>query len=192
MNEVIALLEHDISGVRPSWVFPQLERGRTIDILASRAQLLGSPLSKPTFVWSRWNSTWWYSLARERAEGADVVHSTVSRFAIVVGSPVFDPERYSAMLTVLMRAFDSEQGSPLALLQRVLSIATKGSAAAPGGADFVRSRFDNSMVRRSCPFSAMLRQVGSKGAATLWTAMLLRARIAVFAPEVRTCLRLPT
>ena len=166
--ESVALVERDgntrdPSGARLSWVFPSMgiDAEGGVSTLASRAQLMGQALKAPTFVFSRWQGKWWYSLARQRRAESDVVHASVSSFAIIIGSDVFDPERYGAMLAVLLRAFDTEGGSPMALLQRVLSIATKGSAGADGGADFVSARYSEAAARLACPFSAMLRQVGA-------------------------------
>ena len=184
---IVGLLELD-TAPRASWVFPALG-DQNVDVLAARAQLAeGVPIgSSPVFAFSRSNDMWFFTLARDRKPPgeADVVHAAVSRFAIFLGSSVFDPERYEALLRVLLRAFEAEGGSPLALLQRVLSVHTKGSASAPGGSDFVASRFDAAAARVACPFTAVLRSVGVEGAATLWGAMLLKARIAVYGPDVR-------
>ena len=176
---IVGLLELD-TAPRASWVFPALG-DQNVDVLAARAQLAeGVPIgSSPVFAFSRSNDLWFFTLARDRKPPgeADVVHAAVSRFAIFLGSSIFDPERYEALLRVLLRAFEAEGGSPLALLQRVLSVHTKGSASAPGGSDFVASRFDAAAARVACPFTAVLRSVGVEGAATLWGAMLLKARI---------------
>lgn len=182
----VALVEHDPSGKRLSWVFPA-QGDMDVAVIAARAQLSeDKPLSEkvPTFAWSRWRSQWYYTLARERkpTDQPDVVHAAVSRFAIVLGSPLFDPERYHSLLQVLLRAFEGESGSPLALLQRVLSMSTKGSASAPLGPDFVASKFDAAAARLACPLGQTLRALGTENAATLWAAMLLRARIAVYHP----------
>jgi hypothetical protein len=188
---LVALVEVD-AAPRISWCFPAWEIDATgVNILASRVQLVGDdePSSSPSFVFSRWNGMWLYSLSRAR-KPADVVHENVSRFAIVLGSTTFDPERNHALLVVLLRAFEAEGGSPLALLQRVLSVSTKGSASAPGGADFVASRFDPLAACLACPFAATLRRIGAEGAATLWAAMTLRARVVVHGEELGEVLEL--
>jgi hypothetical protein len=186
---VCGLLEQDPSGARLSWVFPaagELEAG----VIAARAQL-GAPLgATPTFVWTRWKGLWYYTLSRARkpAEEADVVHAAVTRFGICLGSHLFDPERHEALLRVLLRAFEAEGGSPLALLQRVLSVSISGTAEAPpanGGAGatvepFVAKRFDAAAARLACPLSATLQSLGPEGVATVWSAMVLRARVCVY------------
>ena len=55
-------------------------------------------------------------------------------------------------------AFEQDDGSPMGMLQRVLSVQTKGSASAPPAADFVASRHarsredaDADAARWSCP-----------------------------------------
>ena len=197
---MVGLIEVDPAGPRLSWVFPSLflpvegsetdddQRKAAIAVLAMRAQLLREegPPGEPVFTFSRWRGRWWYSIARARRTGGespDVVHPVVSGVAIILGSSIFDPERNHGLLTVLLRAFEAEGGSPPALLQRVLAVATKGVASAPGGPDFVSRSADPEAAKcgAATPFGALLRQVGAEGAATLWAAMMLRARVAVFA-----------
>ena len=156
-----------------------------VRVLASRAQLLApSPSSPPTFTFFRVGSTWYYSLARDRkaSNEEDVVHPVVSRFAVFLGAATFHPERYEALLHVLLRAFEAESGSPLALLQRVLSVSTKGIASAPGGADFVASKFGSSLDDESLAgsLSHAVQRLGAAACATLWAAMMLRCRVAVY------------
>ena len=101
----------------------------------------------------------------------------------------FHPERYHALLQVLLCAFETEGGSPLSLLQQILSVSTKGSAAAPGGGDYVASKYaDASAARLACPFGATLRRLGVEGSATLWAAVLLRARVVVYASDAGSVL----
>lgn len=185
-NTTVGLLEVDPSGPRVSWVFPSLQgKEDMVRVLASRAQLLApSPSSPPTFTFFRVGSTWYYSLARDRkaSNEEDVVHPVVSRFAVFLGAATFHPERYEALLHVLLRAFEAESGSPLALLQRVLSVSTKGIASAPGGADFVASKFGSSLDDESLAgsLSHAVQRLGAAACATLWAAMMLRCRVAVY------------
>ena len=136
--------------------------------------------------------SWYYTIARDRKDSEDVVHTAVPRFALLIGASHFHPERYTALLRVLLRAFDSEGGSPLALLQRVLSVSTKGSAEAPGGESFVASKFAAAWSDEalSSSLAATVKQVGAAGCATLWAAMMLRARVAVYAESAKPCLSL--
>ena len=190
-----------------SWVFPSLEETEgTVRILASRAQLPLRPetmppqnttcLSRggPQFTYCRWRGTWYYCLARARkpAEEPDVVHAAVSAFALVLGSAHFYPERFQAMLEVLLRGFEAEEGSPLALLQRVLSVATKGSATAPGGGKFVSSAFlaGPTDAQLDGVLRVAVRRLGPAGCAIAWGAMMLRARVAILADDPSTCLAL--
>ena len=111
------------------------------------------------------------------------MHAAVSRFAIWIASHTFDPERNHALLRLLLAAFEAgdsaEGGSPLSLLQHVLSVSTRGSATI-GGASFVASKFDAAAARLACPLGATLAELGAEGATTLWSAMLLRARVCVY------------
>jgi len=185
VDESVALIEMEGAGPRLSWCFPSMgDADGALSLLSRRAQLLAEPLTKPTFVWFVFRSRFFYSLARERREDDTAVHASVPRFAIIIASTIFDPERYGAMMPVLMRAYSAE-GSPIAILQRMLTIATKGNATAPGGGtDFHRSKFDPENAKLACPFGALIKRVGAEGTATLWAAMLLRARIVVVAEEV--------
>ena len=187
-EETVLLIEAETNGVpRMSWCFPSIGDAN-IGVLAARAQLTGGNLlSGPIFTWFRWKSTWYYALARDRRSEDDVVDISVPRFAVVIGSSLFDPERYCAMLEVMMRAFN-EEGSPIALLQRVLTIATKGSASAAGGPDFVCSKFHPDTAKLACAFSRMIKLLGAEGTAAVWAAVLLRMRVVVHAPDVAALL----
>ena len=182
-EECVALIEAESPGPRLSWCYPSIgDAADAVSVLAARAQLLGGPLTKPTFVWFRWKSKFYYALAKERHKNDILLSDEVKRYAVLVGSPVFDPERYQAMLQVLMRAYCAEW-SPIALLQRVLTLATKGVASAPGGADFHRKSYSAETAKTACPLGAMIKRIGAEGIATLWAAILLRARVAVVAEE---------
>ena len=182
-DECVVLIEAESPGPRLSWCFPSIgDAADAVSVLAARAQLLGGPLTKPTFVWFRWKSKFYYALAKERHKNDLLLSDDVKRYAVLVGSPVFDPERYQAMLQVLMRAYCAEW-SPIALLQRVLTLATKGVASAPGGADFHRKSYSAETAKTACPLGAMIKRIGAEGIATLWAAILLRARVAVVAEE---------
>ena len=140
--DAVGLLEREISGPRLSWVFPTFgDANDQIESLAKSAGLGDDPIVGNQFVVQRRKGMWYYSLARDRHEGSDAVHSTVSRFAVLIQSHSFDPVRYEALLIVMLRGFNAEEGSPLALLQRLLSVATKGSASAPGGANFMAATY---------------------------------------------------
>ena len=192
-NTIVGLLEVDGAGPRLSWVFPSLgEAVDAVDVIASRAQLLEPEPITSSFSFSRYKSLWFYSLARDRKGGGDatqhdVVHPAVSRFALFIGSGHFHPERYEAMLHVLMRGFE---GSPLSLLQRVLSVSTKGSASAPGGADFVASHFSAGLTETALAsqLAATVRRVGLGPCATLWAAMMLRGRVGVLGTDAASVL----
>ena len=183
----IALLEHERASpnIRLSWAFPAPGE-LNANVLGARAQLTADvplPSSQPTFAWSRWRGLWWYTFSRGRKPSGepDCVHAVVDAFAVAIGSPLFDPERHHALLKVLLKAFEAEGGSPLALLQRVLSVSTKGTASA--GADvpsFAASNFDAAAAKLACPLGSTIAKLGAEHTATLWAAMLLRGRVAVY------------
>ena len=160
------LLELDTRGNRLSWCFPSLDA--PIDELAARAGL-GDRLLEPTFSWACIGGRWHYFLARERAT-PDVVHATVTRFAIVTVSTIFNPEAQRALLLLMLRAFEAEQGSPLALLQRFLSTTTKGSAQLEGVPDFVARKYDAAAAAFQVPSGAALHELGPDETAALWAA----------------------
>jgi len=177
--EAFGLLERDVNDdVMCVWSYPGIERSHG-EILVARCGLQSKKISD-AYRWSKFGSTWQYM---QTVPVDDIKVSRVNAACIVVLSEQFNPEKFRALLSVLAESYRKSY-SPRPLLEAFLKIFR--TAELPGWSD---SKFDNRRALIAGSIKATVKSFGQQ-IALLWTAIVLKKRIFVYADSVSEVLSL--
>jgi len=180
----IVLVEKDVNNdVLAVWSFPSADAD-TKQVIRSRSGLLEDslqPMTDAPFRFSKFHLHWMYqhSFPVRSAKNNKLVAA-----CIAVTSATFNPAKYSALLACLVAEYQPEGDcSPLPLLSAYLSVLTTGSLKAGANhAGFEEKAHDD----RRALLSPVKETFELFGADTIliWTAMLLKKRVFVYANKV--------
>lgn len=202
--ECVALLERDRNeDLLTTWVYPAAEEGlRTaleqwVTILAAGALAARHPQRNADddaeaaatddqpphpFIFTKYKTSWVYIQGADGKEAGGGGGGTMVWVAVVVSSTGFNPERYEALLRAMVNAATSgaSGASPPKLLECFLSVQIKGRYAPAG---FVAADHD---PRKALLVSDIKHLVPALGLEfiVVWTALLMKKRVAVYGAAV--------
>lgn len=156
-----------------SWLFPDLPSSAQSTVL--------SRVSFDEPVFSRVGDVWHYQFPVTAGLPSTVLPAT-SGLVLVVLSRTYLPERYLQLAKLLAESFVAT-GSPVELLRTYLEVFKTGRLGA-----WSMAAADPSRVLRPAGLAALLAEVGVE-AILLWTALLLRKRVAVYGESAAAVIR---
>ena len=150
------------------------------------------------FSFSKFNGMWLYVVSQAVShpspdDGAEEDEDPLPRVvavSICLTAKDYHPEMYAALGTAFMQQY-LRTGSPLPLLRSFLSVLMQGRCR--GAKDNEAEMFESSAhdVRKaylSTPFKALVRMFGLE-IVLLWTALMMKKRVAVYSEELPPLLR---
>lgn len=173
----VSLAEYDRNGdTMLVWSYPSIDSDFDSHIL-KRAKLLMEQ-KQTRLVWTRVQNSWCYMLpVVVSTKDAAVRH--LRAYTVCVQAKGFEPERFGGLAGALGAAYKAK-GTPLALLQAWLSVFTTGR---------VEGFVDSGLEAEAGLGRGGLREVVSalgEGAVTVWAAVLLKKRLALYHPDILT------
>ena len=200
----VGIIERDTTGdVQLVWAYPSfpadlsqraIAHSGLLQHGASPSPVDGAPPSPPALLRFRYNNfanEWahfWAGAVPEDAHPALV--RGVSCFSLVLVTRQFNPEKYAAVSEALWRAYAAQASTP-AVLQLFLGVFRANRAEhADGTVAFSddEQRFDPRRALLVASAKDIARSLG-EGSVTLWTALLLKRRVAVFSERLVALLR---
>ncbi|ETV91827.1 hypothetical protein H310_13656 [Aphanomyces invadans] len=169
----IALLEKiDRRHLEATWVYPSVPKDH-LQVLLHRINM-DAPRPDKFFV--KFQDAWVYAS-----------HPLVATEAVVVvASKCFDPEKYAALLDVLVGEFEAASSSPLALLRVYLELLTAGQYTNPStNVSFVWNK--NQAIAPYVPTAYTLQtfmHMFQDDSAIVWLAILAKKRVVVVSDTV--------
>eukprot|EP01027_Heterolobosea_sp_BB2_P012800 GEZU01018521.1.p1 GENE.GEZU01018521.1~~GEZU01018521.1.p1 ORF type:complete len:153 (-),score=39.20 GEZU01018521.1:110-568(-) len=140
----VCVIEKDTNGdVMISWSYPIIEPDMQ-DILQKRTPL-NDALDGDLFVFSKYKSTWIYSLTKTLPSAVNKVVA----FSVCVLCKEFDPEKYSALCTLLCNLYSSNNNSPIKICEAFLALFTTGKYF-----DFKSADFDPLQAKIAAPLTS--------------------------------------
>ncbi|XP_013378729.1 protein FAM45A [Lingula anatina] len=173
------LIEKDSNGdVLWTWSYPSVtENQRNLFIRKSRLQ--GETYTD--FLYGQYKHTWYYI---KTVSAADLVK--VTHFSLVLVSKDFNPEKYQALCNIMCQLYKNT-GNPASMLESYLAVVTKGACNGEENGKFTVSDFDARQAYIQGSLKDVINMFGVE-TIVIYTALLLKKRIAVLHPNVETLL----
>jgi hypothetical protein len=183
--KAVSLIELDVNKDLISWAFPKVEP-ECDAALKARSGLTGD-LDECPFRFSRFGDTWQY-MATVRVEQSedDKKKASVTAVAVCVLADEFNPAKFQDILNIFTALYTEEQ-SPIPLMKAYLTIFTRGKLKTAHGI-FNNADYDNRKALVS-PVKDLFALFGVE-TIVIWTAMLLRKRVFVYADKPSVLMQL--
>lgn len=157
-----------------TWQYPDIDPPRLAQVLQSRA-------SFSTPIFSRHKGLWHYSFPVSEGLPSAILPNT-SAFTVIVLSRVFCPEKFVGLAQTLAAVFNAT-GSPPRVLEAWMAAFLRNSvpaAVVPGAPGWSNKSYDHSAILADCSgLKPLLSSLGVE-AILVWTALLLKKRVAVY------------
>ncbi|XP_005105764.1 DENN domain-containing protein 10 [Aplysia californica] len=161
-----------------TWSYPSVTSEQREFLIAKTGFGTENPLSI-NFVYSQWKQTWYYIYIVD-VTSEDAALSRVAQFALVLLAKDFNPEKYSTLCRLFSRQY-KKTGSPVAMLEGYLSVVTRGVCNSDENGKFSVSDYSKQQAySRSCVKDII--QTFGVETIFIYTAMLLKKRIAIYYP----------
>eukprot|EP00010_Vexillifera_abyssalis_P008054 CAMPEP_0201545080 /NCGR_PEP_ID=MMETSP0173_2-20130828/1636_1 /ASSEMBLY_ACC=CAM_ASM_000268 /TAXON_ID=218659 /ORGANISM="Vexillifera sp., Strain DIVA3 564/2" /LENGTH=402 /DNA_ID=CAMNT_0047953389 /DNA_START=811 /DNA_END=2019 /DNA_ORIENTATION=- len=173
------------------WYYPSLSNDLEQFItnhcgLVSSSKQAEAPLK---FTYNNFDNTWvyiWTRFVQQEENNDERVNTTVVKaFSICLCSSAFQPEKYAALCELLSSTYAKRNWSPLVVLQGFLSVFRKNKIST----HFDGLKFDGRRSLLATSIKDLIRAFGDH-TILLWTALMMKKRIAVFSERLVTLLRL--
>ncbi|XP_068597555.1 DENN domain-containing protein 10 [Brachionichthys hirsutus] len=180
----VGLIEKDVNG-DTLWVWcypsvgPDLRR-----ILLSKCCLTQGSRDFHIFVFGQFRRTWYYVTTAEALEPTAL--RKVTHFSVVVTARDFNPEKYAALSRILCRVYN-KHGSPVKMMEAYVTVLTKGICQSDENGSFLIQDYDARKAYLAGSVKDVVSQFGME-TVILYTALLLRKRIAVHHPRIEALL----
>eukprot|EP00466_Bigelowiella_natans_P009625 jgi/Bigna1/81718/fgenesh1_pg.83_\ len=175
----LGLLERDVNeDVMCVWSYPAVSKEHG-EVLVKRCGLEDKKIAE-VFRWSKLGNTWQYMLTTSID---DLKYPRVKAACLVVLSEVFNPEMFNSLLKVLVSEYKAAL-TPTPLIKAYLKLFRSSSYG--GWAD---KKFDNRRALIAGSIKSVVKTFGQQ-IALLWTAVVLKKRIFVYADSLSEVLSL--
>jgi len=182
----VSIVEKDINGdVIPVWSYPELDQEmENLVMLRTNLKQNTIPLK---FAFSKYKNDWIYVFININ-EGSKRVLPKVAAFSLNIIATDYNPEKYSALCQQMSLIY-SEEGEPVKIVGCFLSVFAKGVYS--GGekyGSFSSAEFDPRKAYLSTSIRDIVKMFG-EDAILLWTAIIMKKKIAVYSPKLGTLLK---
>ncbi|GFR66068.1 protein FAM45A-like [Elysia marginata] len=173
------IIEHDKNNdVLWTWAYPSITSEQR-EFLISKS-CLGSDNPLPVnFLYGQWKETWFY-ISIIKIEDDNTVLSQLTQFAMVLLCKDFNPEKYSVLCQLFGRQYQ-QTGSAAAMLERYLSVLTRGTCNSDENGKFSVNDYGAKEAYAKSQIKEIIQVFGVE-TILIYTAMLLKKRIAVYLP----------
>lgn len=182
----LALFELDSSGdLMHVWSYPGLdERNKRVLLARSNINPDAAHTKQSEYLFSRFDNTWYYSLAGFTVSVPKNHDSRVRQLNFVILSTTFNPEKYRQLLMVIRDVY-SEKGNLVEILSLYLSAFTSGHVFIPRPPGQPRGEWtcakydDRKALLANSSLREVLKNFGAESV-ILWVAVLLKKRVVVY------------
>ncbi|XP_069835772.1 DENN domain-containing protein 10 isoform X2 [Dendropsophus ebraccatus] len=175
----IGLIEKDVNG-ETLWVWSYPSITPELRELMLRKCRLQEEKPPPLYnlLYGQYRKLWFY-MVLTAVEGASVLE--VTHFCVVLLAKEFNPEKYSALSRVLSRIY-LKSGSPVAMMERYLSVLTRGGCQSEENGTFLWRDYPQREAYLSAAVKDVILRFGME-AVILYTALMLKRKVAVYHPR---------
>eukprot|EP00118_Oscarella_pearsei_P001513 m.7648 g.7648 ORF g.7648 m.7648 type:complete len:355 (+) comp19302_c0_seq1:52-1116(+) len=185
----VGLLEKDRSGdVLWTWSYPAIDSEDT-ERLTRKCTLTSTDIEGGgevlPFTFGHYNKTWHY-IHTQSVDQSEILPK-VTHLSVVMLTKDFNPEKYQILAEILASAYAST-GNAAKLLGPYLQVLISGQCGGVGGSPFQVKSFD---VRRAYIAASIKDVIAQFGVEIIlvYTALLLKKRVAVYHPRVPELLK---
>jgi hypothetical protein len=173
----VAIIEHDDNqDSMLVWMYPEFSKTlQKFCIDRSLAEGRENP-----FIFTKFNADWVYIFS----SSVDKDVPTVQSASICIATREFHPEKFSAMLPILMEQYRKASGDPVKVLEGILSIYATGNYSNAAGSFSMNNFASTDAIVASTTAMKELYQSLGMDFIILWNSLLLRKRILVVANKV--------
>ncbi|XP_019849424.1 PREDICTED: protein FAM45A-like [Amphimedon queenslandica] len=127
----------------------------------------------------------WYYLYNQEAQGKI---EKVSSFCVVILTKDFNPEKYNHLAEIFSQDYLSS-GDPVSIVTHFLSVYTRGEVTDPPPSckEYHEKNYDIRRAYVARPLRELVKQFGVESI-LLYNALLLKKKVAVYAPDLQTLL----
>jgi len=184
--EAVTILEKDKNNdVLVAWTYPALPSDDLEPVIISRSNLKEEAIPLQ-FSFSKFKDFWIYIFTQSKDEGNTTLPS-VTVYSIVLLTKSFNPEKYASFLKIASTLYGAG-GSPLTVLKGYLSVFATGEFDAKDYGKYVESDFDVRQAYLVTSIKDIVRMFGAE-VILIWSALLMKKRIAVYAEKLGILLR---
>ncbi|XP_063818778.1 DENN domain-containing protein 10 isoform X2 [Pseudophryne corroboree] len=177
----VGLIEKDTNGEALwVWCYPYIS-AEFRELLLRKCRLReDKPRPLYSFLYGQYKRLWFYIMLTHVA-GASVLHQ-VTHFCLALVAKDYNPEKYAAFSRTLSRVY-IKNGSPVPMVESYISVLTKGVCQSEENGTFVSRDYDQLKAYTSGSIRDVVSQFGME-TVILYTALMLKKRIAVFHPKL--------
>ncbi|XP_022086595.1 protein FAM45A-like [Acanthaster planci] len=178
------LIEKDVnSDVLWVWSYPVVT-AKQRELIQRKGCLSPSNNTVVSYVYGQHRRQWFY-IRTEEVNDAPALPK-VKSFSLVLLTRDFNPEKYSLLSKILCHAYLAS-GNPASMLEHYLSVVTKGSCRSEDNGMFKVQDFDMRKAFAAASVKDVINMFGMESI-LIYTALLLKKRIAVYHPKVEDLL----
>ncbi|XP_068111598.1 DENN domain-containing protein 10 [Hyperolius riggenbachi] len=174
-----ALIERDTNGdTLWVWCYPSTTV-ELRELLLRKCRLQEEERPLYNFLYGQHKRVWFYIMPTQVEAGS--VLDKVTHFCVVLTAKDFNPEKYATFSRILSRIY-LKQGSPVPMMERYISVFTKGSCLSENNGTFQCRDYDQRKAFMSGSVKDVVLQFGMESV-ILYTALMLKKRIVIYHPK---------
>ncbi|XP_065184747.1 DENN domain-containing protein 10-like [Sycon ciliatum] len=189
-NNLLAasLVEKDKNGdTLWTWTYPSVDEGLRELLLRKTCLAEKDSNEIVPFSFGHFGRMWYYVLTV--AAGDSEPLAQVTHFTVIVHAKDFNPEKYQHLASILAETYRTT-GNAARLLENYLSVVTRGVCSGVGDIeDFAVKSYDVRKAYIASSIKDVIQQLGIE-AILVYTALLLKKRVAVYHPDIQQLLNI--